>query len=423
MKTERSCRTWLADSLVTDRRTVLKSFAASAMAGAFAAGRTGAQADPAPSPGHLPEGGTPEPLVAGGAPALDHLLTYVPRSMIDPFRGERYWSYADIAQQFAALTLHHDADGPAWDEEPWFPAVIPLATFSGAYMWALDQEFVDAIGFQPLGTDQTLLVGEPLDTLTLIRGTFDERQLAAAWTASGYARTATEAGDPVWSLHEENDFDFEHPIGGRVFSEFNNLALVDGKVLVGAATLTLLEEAIATRQSGTGSLASDPELTAALQTMPPTMVSTIDAAPILAATFAGGDGEATMTAFADSDAAVGPMPVSRGMTLGLTAGAVNPEDVPFDAPDPAAGEGLALIRLRMGSAEDAEQAVKVVEYRWGRMSSLRYQVPYADVMEIMSAQAVGEIAAFDFIQLRGAHSWIHLLPNRDLLPFVPSLSG
>ena len=77
----------------------------------------------------------------------------------------------------------------------------------------------------------------------------------------------------------------------------------------------------------------------------------------------------------------------------------------------------------MGSAEDAEQAVRVVEYRWGRMTSLRYQIPYADVMEIVSAKAVGEIAAFDFIQLRGAHAWISLLPNRDLLPFVPSPSA
>jgi hypothetical protein len=365
------------------------------------------------------------PLAAGGASALDRLLAYVPRSMIGPLQGGTYWHYADTAQQFASLNLHHSPEGLAVEGGPWILATFALAVPSGAFMYALDEEFVDAIGFQPWGVDQTLEVGKPPDTLTLFRGAFDEGRLEAAWAASGYERRETEAGDLVWSLNEANDVDFEHPIGRAVFSAFNNLAVRDGEVLLGAATMTMLEDAIATRRSGEGSLAFDPDLTTALQTMPATMVSAIAAGPVLSAARSGGDWDAIRASLADSDATVGPMPSNLGIVLGVTAGAVYieedvREDLPFDAPDPAAGEGLALIRLRLGSAEDAEQAIEVVEYRWGRMSSLRYQVPYADVMEIVSATALGSIAAFNFIQLRGAHSWMSLLPNRDLLPFEPS---
>ena len=202
-----------------------------------------------------------------------------------------------------------------------------LAVPSGAFMYALDEEFVDAIGFQPWGVDQTLVVGELPMPSPCSAAPSTSGASKRPGTRSGYDRKATEAGDPVWSINEENDVDFEHPIGRAVFSTFNNLAVLDGEVLVCAATMTMLEDAIATRQSGEGSLASDPDLTTALQTMPPTMVSAIAAGPVLSAAFGGGglgchDGLPSPTPMRRW----GRCPPTRGIVLGVTAGAVYIEE-------------------------------------------------------------------------------------------------
>jgi hypothetical protein len=119
------------------------------------------------------------------------------------------------------------------------------------------------------------------------------------------------------------------------------------------------------------------------------------------------------------------MPANRGLMFGVTAGAVHVDDdlegAPYTAPDFSAGEGLALVRLIVDAPEDAQQALDVVTYRWGVMNSSFTDLPYADMMELMAAEAVGNVAAFAFAQLRSPAMWRDLVVRRDLAPFAPSL--
>jgi hypothetical protein len=421
----------MAEYMVADRRSILKSFAVASMGAAIAIGRAGAQDTSEPSQGHMPREATPQ---AGGGPEpLLALLRCVPESMLDAAESAGIaWYYADIAQQFAAMNLAHTANGPAWEDEPWLPATMTLATASSAYTNAFNEDFIGAIGFQPLGVDQTLLAGAPPTQVTLFRGGLDRARLEAAWQQTGYVETAVSDGVTVWSIGEEGEFEIDHPVQRVVFAAFNNLAVLNEGVLACAPTKALLEEVIAVSQTGEGSILDDPVTAAALDTLPATTVSAMGAGPllggaILSPSLDAAAQEALFETLAESDAEVGPMPISMGVVIGVTAGAVaideDLDDAPYDAPDFSAGEGLALVRLVMRSPGDAEQAVSVVDYRWNTMNSLYTEEPYSELMEIVSTSAEGNVAAIDFAQVRSPTVWRNLLITRDVLPFVPSSDG
>jgi hypothetical protein len=410
-----------------DRRAILKACAATSLAGAMLVERSGAQSTPDTSQGHAPTEATPEST--GGPEALTTLLRHVPASLVSLDRGSRpVWYYTDLAQQFAALNLHHDANGPAWDDEPWTPAIVPLAFGSAAFQYVRRESFIDSIGFQPLGMDQALMVGNLPHNLTLFRGGLDPDRLYAAWSATGYEHKASAGGESVWTIGENGEFELGQPVHTEMIAAFNNLALL-GDVLLCAPTMAMLEEALAVAQSGEGSLGEDATLAATIATVPATTVSAMAAPPLefantLPPTTDPEVTEALESSFADSDAAVGPMPASKGVLFGVTAGAVQVdeglEDAPFEAPDFDAGEGLALVRLAMDTVVDARQAVKVVEYRWNTMNSVLTADPYRELMAIVIASAEGEVATIDFIQTRSPTVWRNVLLMQDLLPFLPS---
>ena len=427
MEHERFMRTRQADGRVTGRRTILKACAAASLAGAMLVERAGAQATPDPADGHMLGDATPQPL--GGPAPLRSMLSVIPATTITQGNGGAVaWYYADIAQQFANLNLHHDADGPDWFGEPWFPGMIALAT-STVFQYTSMDDLIDAIGFQPLGTDQTMMVGEPPDQITLFRGGLDQSRLEAAWSNSGYVQKALASGATAWTIGEEGEFDIKHPVQNIVFSAFNNLALI-GDVLVCAPKMAMLEDVLAVAESGAGSAMDDSTLDAVLSTLPTTTVSAMAVGPMSAAAMISIPmDEAARDAFRstleEADAETGPMPANRGLIFGVTAGAVHVDDdlegAPYTAPDFSAGEGLALVRLIVDAPEDAQQAIDVVTYRWGVMNSSFTDLPYAEMMELMAAEAVGNVAAFAFAQLRSPAMWRDLVVRRDLAPFAPSL--
>jgi len=400
-----------------DRRAILKSIGVAALAGLDTGPRAGAQ------DGHMPPEATPE---AGIPVTLAHLLSFVPASHIDREGGSGvFWYYADIAQQFAAMNLHHDANGPDLDNEPWLPASMALATASSAYRYALTEDLVSELGFQPLGVDQTLLAGAPPNELTLFRGGLDAGRLEAAWTASGYERKSAPGGETVWTIGEDGEFEIRNPLQAKVFAAFNNLAFVDD-VLICAATMASLEDALAARRTGSGSFLDHADQRAAIAALPATTVSAIGApgvtvADLIPPSLEPDRIEVIQAEFDASDADVGPMPAALGMVFGVTAGAVLVEegaDAPYDAPDFDAGEGLALVRMAMASGDDAAQAARVAEHRWSTMDSIYTGEPLADLMEIMSSGAHGNVAAMDFAQGRSPSTWRDMLIMRDLAPFA-----
>jgi hypothetical protein len=403
------------------RRDLIGGLAGAVTAGTLSGGSTRAQSEATPSQGHGP---IPLPApTAAGPEGLMALLSCVPDSMLNREDGTGvHWYYADVAQQFDAVGLQHDSVVGANDDENWVAATYALILASSAFRYVRVEEFTEAIGFQPLGMNQSLLVGDPPTQLTLFRGDLNVTTLESAWEASGYERKTNDSDVVYWTLAETAEFEIHHPVQRVVFAAFNNMAILDGEILVCAPTTALLDEAIATFESGERSAALEPILGLPLYTLPDTTVSAIAATPDLFGpprAQTQEQREAFDEQIGESVEAVGAMPTIEGMIAGVLAGAV-PAD--FHAqrgatPVPDAGQGTAVVRLAMTSAADAAQALVVVEDRWNSMNSIHTNEPYGDLMEIVSTSVDGNVAEIDFRQLRSPNVWQTLVIQQDLLPF------
>lgn len=275
------------------------------------------------------------------------------------------------------------------------------------------------IGFQPLGVDQTLLAGDPPTQLTLFRGGLDPDRLKVARTTSEYADEMSASGVAYWTIGPDGEFDVSNPVQRKMFAAFNNLAILGEDILVCAPTAALLERAIATWESGEGSAALDPVLGLPLHTVPDTTVSAIAATPGMFEPLSAQTPE-TQELIDESNAAVGAMPPIEGMIVGVEAGAVAAEfyEGQRATPDPEVGGGIALVRLVTTSASDAGQAMAVAGHRWNSMNSIRTTQPYTELMEIVSTEVKGAVAALDFRQLRSPNVWLNMVFGQDLLPFL-----
>lgn len=348
-----------------------------------------------------------------GPEGLVALLSYVPQAMLDAGEGSGvHWYYADLAQQFEAVGVPRTEQGPDEENEAWLPALMTLATASSAFQFARNREFTEAIGFNPLGVDQALLVGDPPAQLTLFRGGLVPANLVIAWELSGYTMMSTSNGTTFWTIGIDGELDLEHPVQRAVIAAFNNLAL-EGNTLLCAPTQELLEAALATGAGDSSSAAQHPVFGASLRALPGTTVSAIalsTAAVGVSSNVDPGEVAPLDDLITRSDAEVGPMPPYDGLLTAVAAGAV--------ATEGGGGAGTAMIRIATGSSEDAEQAAGVVEYRWNEGASLLTGQPYTELMEITNLSVDDTVAMIDFEQMRTSRVWSDFFLSRDTLPFI-----
>jgi hypothetical protein len=337
------------------------------------------------------------------------------------------WYYADIARQFAALGLHHDIDGPDFENEPFVPATYALAVGSNVFNYSRVAELTGAIGFQPLGVDQAMYVGAPGSQLSMFRADFDLEKLVATWSDSGYQPYETASGIPAWTIGPEGEFDFDHPIQSMVIAELNNVAIVDG-VLLYAPRMDLLERVLSFVDSGEASMASDPVFGPLAESLPETTVSAMAMPPLepelIYLEMPEETRESVEERFSEALEEFGSMPASTGIVAAVSEGAVPVDwEWPLEngTPVPNAREnaGIAHIRLRMESPEDAARAVEVVTGRWNSLISPRTLMPYTDQAALDAIDANGNVAMFDLVQVEHPRLWQELFFSRDVLPFVP----
>ncbi len=260
--------------------------------------------------------------------------------------------------------------------------------------------------------DQTLLVGDPPNQLTLFRGGLRLADIVIAWEQAGYTQDVTSVGNSFHSIGTEGEISLDHPVQRVVMATLNNVALI-GDTLVCAPTQALLETALAASGGETPSAAEHPVFGASLRTLPETTVSAMALGP--AAVGASIDIDVADAPLDDliarSDAEVGPMPSWDGLISAVAAGAVTTGD--------GEGAGTAMIRIVTGSAAEAQQVMNVVEYRWNDGTSLLTGQPYTDLMEITDLSVDETVAMIDFEQVRTSRIWSDLFLSRDTLPFSP----
>lgn len=285
-------------------------------------------------------------------------------------------------------------------------AQTALATGGSAFEFARLDTFTDAIGFLPLGVDQTLSTGDPPLQLTLFHGGLDRTRLETAWETSGYTPMTARDGTPFWTIGTGGEFGFEHPVQRLVIAAFNNLALL-GDILLCAPTGEM------------PSAAADPVFGASLRTLPETTVSAIAVSPAaigfttditLSASATPEEAARLDDLIAQSDENIAPMPPYAGLIAAVEAGAVANEE--------GDGAGTAMVRIVTASTEDGERATRVVEYRWNEGRSLSTGQPYVELMEITGLSVDDGIAVIDFEQLWSPRVWSDLIMMGDTLPFM-----
>jgi hypothetical protein len=334
----------------------------------------------------------------------------------------------DIVQQMAFLGIDQNIHGTIDLPDGYLRGTHPLGTASGVYIFALDQEFIDAIGFQPLAVHQMLDAGTAPDNLNLFRGGLDIDALPGIWRPNGYGERRGAMGTTIWILGEEGELDFTNPIQRRMIGALNNATIVDDVVIFGSS-FAIVEEAVATHASGQGSILSDPVIAELQAAIPATTVSAIAIATEdmrLSPTVTDEQVADAASAFAASDTEFGPMPAPRAMWIGITAGLsvepeVSSEATPLPDPDVAAGEGLVVVRIAGASAEDAEAIAATIEHRWHAWTSMSKRIPFTEIMDVHSISAIGNVAAIDFVPLLSPSAWFDLVEAQDVLPFLPAL--
>jgi hypothetical protein len=368
---------------------------------------------------------TPETKAAGSAldGSLGRLLSMLPLTTIDSLPNGLAWTYVDLATQFSALSIQYSLEGTD-AEQPIGNATLALAGSSPLLSYALDEELIAAIGFHPLGLDQILYAGGPGEQVQVFAAPFNPDVLASAWTASGYEPVETVNGVTIWTIGPDGEFDFQHPVQGRLVDTMNNLAIVDSAIIA-TPTLTALEAVLGYQEAGGESLLDDPATGSLVGTLPGTIAAALALHPN-ALTI-----DQTRVATEDLQqeeldsirAEYGPMPSVLGAISAVEAGAfpiesdwsetgTREETVRPDA-------GTAFISLNTESPADADQALAVVEQRWTRLHSLLSHLTYDEILNLVSGSTSGSVVELEFRQMRSPQNWAQMPLSLDLLPFVP----
>lgn len=357
---------------------------------------------------------TPEAATLQSTPLLE-LLSVLPAPLTVDSGDLRSWSFADIEQRFEDLGLTDEQLA----EDPALPlgmnAYAPMAHTTFLFDFADDQEFAEAIGFNPLTVQQVLVAGAVPDTLTLLRGDWDENSLITAWEAAGYTEYVTVDGVTIWTLDANGMIDPENPIQSRMFQQMNNVAILDGGILAYAGTSHTVELVLQTQAGEMASALDDPWMQTLIEAVPMDTVSSLGFTQPGSAIYDLGkvatnpnlrpeDRDWIEEPLRASREAVGPMPEYRGVVFSVEG-------------DPA-GDGEIVVRLRAFSDEEAEQIVRVFEWRWENFRSHRYQRTFGSVMPLTDAAANGDLVTLRFDPQAAAGIWINLLNAGDLIAFA-----
>jgi hypothetical protein len=358
---------------------------------------------------------------------LRNLLSSLPDGAM---QGELLFDWVDWDAQFAALGI---ADPHA--EEHLLSLTRPVMTFDPLVDYTLKAtrgedpgpDIVELVGFRPLDAHQVLAVGDLPDSLRFYRGGIDIPGLQATWEANGYQRKTNEHGE-YWTLGENGEVDMQNPVQRALLYVLNNVAILDETTVVYASTLDSLAPVMALAYGEGQAAVDDADLGHLIDVMPS---DAVNAFALPGERFRSDrmpredPGMNVEAYFADSDAAVGPMPETRMALFGVTAGLVATSSLDAESTPvpPGRPDAHAFLLFLTVSTEDARSAAEVAYWRLANLRSPATGVAYADRFIPTSSieDAVeGEVMVIRYTDSTAwdAHWRAMVLRDGDLWPFA-----
>jgi hypothetical protein len=378
---------------------------------------------------------TPEasPVARGGnymADARDRLrdlLSFVPVTALGgPDPAAQLFDWVDYDAQFAGFGITDPYD----EESDLVSSTVPLYTSDPLIQYFLVPELPELVGFRPLDVHQALVAGNPPDRLVIYRGGIDTASLPERWEAFGYERKSGDAGD-YWTIGEEGDMDLQNPLQRMVFSNFNNVAILDEATIAYTSSSARLQVVMALAAGDGEAATADPELDVLIEAMPSDAVNVL-ALPgetFLATSIVpenpGMDSFTTVQELlAESDDAVGPMPELRMALCGVTAGIGAPRQAEDGGTPVAQGnpDAQAFMMFLAGSEEEAEAAAQVAYWRLENMQSPTTGEIYSE--RFIPATTVDQAVEDDLMVVwfsgwpAFSGAWKQMIVSRDSWPFV-----
>lgn len=331
-------------------------------------------------------------------------------------------TFADLERQTIATGVQRPATNPSEEDlRAWLNPMYALA-LPGDYGHI--QLIPEARAFAGFGFEdvyQTAEIGDPPGQVALYEGRFDRESVIGAWRDAGY--TEIESGDvAIWSLSEDDSFDFTNPVQKLFLSRHNNAAIIGDGLIFFTSTLAGLRSAVAAATGEAESLAANEAIAPVLAATPRLVTGAIVPGSSLIAAFpleGDEDPDAIASAIADQMAAP-QMPPVRIALIGITGGGPYPSratSTDTGTPVPTPETARVEISLLTYSVEEAERAITVAGERLATMDSLRSHLSYRDFFASwdLSVAADAPVARLS-LELGDSwpRIWSDLLFDRDL---------
>lgn len=370
---------------------------------------------------------TPEVSSLPGAAheRLLSLLALVPEDLPGgPDPRTRLFTWLDLQAHLAAF----DAAEPFDDMTQVSSIMSSLTSEDPLIMFALAEEALLTFGFSVLDVHQTLVVGDVSDDVTFYAGGIPVQDLPEVWEAAGYKRKTGDIGD-YWTIGEDGNPSLDTSAGRIGVGSLNNVAIINDDIVVFARTARKLHRVQEHIANGGESAADNDDLAALIESMPEDATNIIalpgsglEAESITPENPGADQAQTTGDLLAESDAAVGPMPMIEMALFGVTAEVIGDEAGDGDeVPSVGSPEAPFFVHVLTGSDDEAAAAVEVAAWRVENMISPTTGVSYNErlIPEFSEADAdQGNVAKLRFGFTSAPGFWHQMMALQDLWPFV-----
>lgn len=311
--------------------------------------------------------------------ASDRFASFAPAHPQDQLQEDLNTVWIDAERQVASHLGSWDV--PAETRRPSF-FDTRYGNTPPLFEWGLALD--DVFGFNMLGIRRISTAGVAPYVVHIVELDQPAAPLTSLWEEAGYEQKEGQSGG-YWTLGEEFGFELSHPVQGITQAYLNNISLLEENIVACAPTLQLLESARAGHQDNENQ--TDEAYANIITGLPEDAVGAWIVTGQLDFRVIEDESDPRAQSFidsmAESDDAVGPMPVLRTLCTGVTAGASLVDDLHEQ-------DSAGYLIVESEEPGTAQQVADVFNWRVENYSSFQLDKPYYEMIGELNTDVVSD---------------------------------